>query len=70
MCVCLARHTHNTAVAKDLGVSVARLLKKCREFGILRWPYRHVSGDLSVVVYIHRAKFVALLSRMNVCTEV
>ncbi|CAM9309373.1 unnamed protein product [Ascophyllum nodosum] len=29
-------------VAKDLGVSVARLLKKCREFGILRWPYRHV----------------------------
>lgn len=31
------------AVARDLRVSVARLLKKCREFGILRWPYRHVS---------------------------
>lgn len=30
-------------VARDLKVSVARLLKKCREFGILRWPYRHVS---------------------------
>ncbi|CAM9660412.1 unnamed protein product, partial [Pylaiella littoralis] len=29
-------------VARDLKVSVARLLKKCREFGILRWPYRHI----------------------------
>lgn len=34
---------HHSPVARDLKVSVARLLKKCREFGILRWPYRHVS---------------------------
>lgn len=38
------------AVAKDLRVSVARLLKKCREFGILRWPYRHVSLVLNALI--------------------
>ncbi|CAN0053934.1 unnamed protein product, partial [Scytosiphon promiscuus] len=35
-------HRPLSDVARDLKVSVARLLKKCREFGILRWPYRHV----------------------------
>ncbi|CAM9755780.1 unnamed protein product [Choristocarpus tenellus] len=35
-------HRRLAEVAKDMNVSVARLLKKCREFGILRWPYRHV----------------------------
>ncbi|CAM9139516.1 unnamed protein product, partial [Sphacelaria rigidula] len=41
-------------VAKDLRVSVARLLKKCREFGILRWPYRHVRSVQESIEQLER----------------
>eukprot|EP00752_Nemacystus_decipiens_P014601 g13003.t1 len=52
-------HRPLSEVARDLKVSVARLLKKCREFGILRWPYRHVRSVQESIDQLEKDKQAA-----------
>ncbi|CAM9961404.1 unnamed protein product, partial [Discosporangium mesarthrocarpum] len=49
-------HRRLAEVAGDFNVSVARLLKKCREFGILRWPYRHVRSIRESIEQLEQEK--------------